>query len=341
MPSPASPRRSPPSRRIPPICEGLAAAQEASGRRRCGPCHADRRHRGGAGPCAIAQRRGPALGSPARLQRGRAACRGRPDRRSGGRMSVRSEGPCAVEPRPACGSHEVYAEALKLGPDDPMCGIWWLPRASCPARSAHRRVPPRRLRWLRRSLRSAPHLAWLPRSRPDPRRAHPPSGDRRRRTPRPGARSRLRHRAGCCRALRSADRSYHRRRCFTAHAGAAAAKQLYAELREADLMHLLTEDVTCWRLILAADVFCYFGDLRDVLPACTQRLDTKRLVRVFRRGAVAGQRWGGPWQRRVGLAAPGPLRARLDYVRDVALEDGIRRQDTRATRRCATRRTRR
>jgi len=54
---------------------------------------------------------------------------------------------------------------------------------------------------------------------------------------------------------------------------AAAAKQLYAELREVDLMHLLSEDVTCWRLIVAADVFCYFGSLRDVLAAVHARLD--------------------------------------------------------------------
>lgn len=53
----------------------------------------------------------------------------------------------------------------------------------------------------------------------------------------------------------------------------ATAKQLYAELREIDLMHLLTEDIACWRLIIAADVFCYFGELRDVLAAVHARLE--------------------------------------------------------------------
>jgi predicted TPR repeat methyltransferase len=53
----------------------------------------------------------------------------------------------------------------------------------------------------------------------------------------------------------------------------AAAKQLYAELREADLMNLLTEDVTCWPLIIAADVFCFFGALREVLAAVHARLE--------------------------------------------------------------------
>jgi predicted TPR repeat methyltransferase len=52
----------------------------------------------------------------------------------------------------------------------------------------------------------------------------------------------------------------------------AGAKQIYAELREGDLMQMLTEDSTVWRLILASDVLCYFGDLRDVLVAVRQRL---------------------------------------------------------------------
>jgi predicted TPR repeat methyltransferase len=50
-------------------------------------------------------------------------------------------------------------------------------------------------------------------------------------------------------------------------------KQLYAELREADLMHLLTEDATRWRLILAGDVLCYFGALGEVLAAVHARLE--------------------------------------------------------------------
>jgi predicted TPR repeat methyltransferase len=53
----------------------------------------------------------------------------------------------------------------------------------------------------------------------------------------------------------------------------AAATQLYADLREADLMQLLTEDVARWRLILAGDVLCYFGALEDVLAAVHARLE--------------------------------------------------------------------
>jgi predicted TPR repeat methyltransferase len=55
----------------------------------------------------------------------------------------------------------------------------------------------------------------------------------------------------------------------------AAAKQLYADLREEDLMQMLAEDTAFWPLILAGDVLCYFGDLRDVFARVYQRLDAK------------------------------------------------------------------
>jgi predicted TPR repeat methyltransferase len=53
----------------------------------------------------------------------------------------------------------------------------------------------------------------------------------------------------------------------------AAAKRLYAELHEEDLMTLLAEDVTRWRLVLAADVLIYFGVLPDMLAAVHSRLE--------------------------------------------------------------------
>jgi predicted TPR repeat methyltransferase len=54
---------------------------------------------------------------------------------------------------------------------------------------------------------------------------------------------------------------------------AAAAKQLYAELHEADLLRFLSDDARSWRLTLAADVLCYFGALADVLAAARRRLE--------------------------------------------------------------------
>lgn len=53
----------------------------------------------------------------------------------------------------------------------------------------------------------------------------------------------------------------------------AAAKQLYAELRETDLMPFLAENETRWKVILAGDVLVYFGALREVMAAVHSRLD--------------------------------------------------------------------
>jgi predicted TPR repeat methyltransferase len=52
----------------------------------------------------------------------------------------------------------------------------------------------------------------------------------------------------------------------------AAATRLYSDLREADLMAVLTDDDARWQLILAGDVLCYFGVLKDVLAAVHARL---------------------------------------------------------------------
>jgi predicted TPR repeat methyltransferase len=52
----------------------------------------------------------------------------------------------------------------------------------------------------------------------------------------------------------------------------ARAKRLYSSLREAKLPAALHEDTTLWRLILAADVLCYFGALEDMVRAVFARL---------------------------------------------------------------------
>jgi predicted TPR repeat methyltransferase/thioredoxin-like negative regulator of GroEL len=54
----------------------------------------------------------------------------------------------------------------------------------------------------------------------------------------------------------------------------ARCKKLYTELRHTDLCDFLAEDTRSWRLILAADVFCYFGALDDLLAAVFARLAT-------------------------------------------------------------------
>jgi predicted TPR repeat methyltransferase len=52
----------------------------------------------------------------------------------------------------------------------------------------------------------------------------------------------------------------------------ARVKQLYADLREADLMTMLREDTAQWPLVLAADVLCYFGALEEAMQAVHARL---------------------------------------------------------------------
>ncbi len=49
-------------------------------------------------------------------------------------------------------------------------------------------------------------------------------------------------------------------------------KQIYARLEPADLTRFLAADPTGWQSVLAADVFCYFGDLKPALSAIAARL---------------------------------------------------------------------
>ena len=52
----------------------------------------------------------------------------------------------------------------------------------------------------------------------------------------------------------------------------AAAKRLYAGLHEADILEFLADDRRQWRLILAADVLCYLGPLSPLFEAVFRRL---------------------------------------------------------------------
>jgi predicted TPR repeat methyltransferase/thioredoxin-like negative regulator of GroEL len=54
----------------------------------------------------------------------------------------------------------------------------------------------------------------------------------------------------------------------------ARAKQLYDELREADIVTDLQAHPQRWPLVLAADVLCYFGALEEVLALVHARLET-------------------------------------------------------------------
>lgn len=52
----------------------------------------------------------------------------------------------------------------------------------------------------------------------------------------------------------------------------ARAKELYAELRESELLGELARDTTRWPVIVAGDVLCYFGALEQVFAAVHARL---------------------------------------------------------------------
>jgi predicted TPR repeat methyltransferase len=104
---------------------------------------------------------------------------------------------------------------------------------------------------------------------------------------------------------------------------AAATKQLYAELREADVMNFLAEDATRWRLILAADVLIYFGALEALLAAVHARLQpggwfvfsVEELLPDYD-GLVPGD---GRWA----LQRQGRYAHAMDYVADTVRQAGF------------------
>jgi predicted TPR repeat methyltransferase len=103
----------------------------------------------------------------------------------------------------------------------------------------------------------------------------------------------------------------------------AAARELYAELREADLVQMLTDEGGSWPLILAGDVLCYFGDLREIFERIHQRLDAKGWFAFSveellpdRDGTILGN---GEWA----LHRQGRYAHALDYVARVARDAGF------------------
>jgi predicted TPR repeat methyltransferase len=103
----------------------------------------------------------------------------------------------------------------------------------------------------------------------------------------------------------------------------ANAKQLYAELREVDLMHLLTKEAGRWQLMMAGDVLCYFGALHDVLAAAHARLEpggwliftVEELLPDYD-GVLCGE---GGWA----LQRQGRYAHTMDYVAAVAQDVGF------------------
>jgi predicted TPR repeat methyltransferase len=75
----------------------------------------------------------------------------------------------------------------------------------------------------------------------------------------------------------------------------AAAKRIYTELHESDIVAFLEADARRWRLVLAADVFCYSGALEPALAAVYARLLPGGVL-VFSAEALLGPYTGnGDW----------------------------------------------
>ncbi|MDO9706973.1 tetratricopeptide repeat protein [Paracraurococcus lichenis] len=71
----------------------------------------------------------------------------------------------------------------------------------------------------------------------------------------------------------------------------AAAKGLYAGLRQADIVDALRQDTGAYALIIAADVFCYLGALEPVLALCRARLAPGGLLVFSLERAEPGAAW--------------------------------------------------
>ena len=104
----------------------------------------------------------------------------------------------------------------------------------------------------------------------------------------------------------------------------AKAKQLYSELRDADLMAVLSGDSRRWPLILAADVLVYFGALEEVLQLVHARLEpggwfvfTIEQLLPYHDGTMpANEGWL--------LQRHGRYSHTLDYITQAATQSGFR-----------------
>ena len=320
--------------------QGLAAAQEA-----CGDADAALATlvAGIAGaPSSIELRNAAILLSVrAPTSTARAACRGGACRRRGRRLPFGLMGHALSSLGRHAEAAEAYAEALKLGPDDPY--VRHLVAASGILPSAAR-APVEYLRAVFDGYadRFELHLISLGYRVPGLIRAalarHPPIAGRR--ASRAGARSRLRHRPRRRRALRSADRAAGRRRCVTAHAagrrGKAALRRI-ARGRPDELpgrRHTSgssSSRPTCW------SISARWG---RCLPPCISRLEPGGWFMFSVEELLPGPRWQRIGRWRLGAAAPGPLRAQLRLCGRTRRERaGFRRSGFWNVRRCASRRT--
>jgi predicted TPR repeat methyltransferase len=95
----------------------------------------------------------------------------------------------------------------------------------------------------------------------------------------------------------------------------AAAKGLYTELRQADILTALAEDHRHYALITAADVFCYLGDLEQALSLARDRLAPEGLLMFTVEREPGPQAWA--------LSSTGRYRHSQAYVTQVLANAGL------------------
>ena len=103
----------------------------------------------------------------------------------------------------------------------------------------------------------------------------------------------------------------------------AAAKQLYAELREADLIATLLHDERRWPVIFAADVLCYSGALEEVMAAVHGRLIPGGLFLFSLEEASANCDAAATGNGKWALGPQGRYAHSLAYLERVASEAGF------------------
>lgn len=93
-------------------------------------------------------------------------------------------------------------------------------------------------------------------------------------------------------------------------------KELYSDLIQSDLLAMLGSTTGWWKLILASDVFCYFGALDTVLPLAASRLAPGGAM-MF--SVEELQDAAQPWR----LGRQGRFSHGLDYVAALAAQTGL------------------
>jgi len=99
----------------------------------------------------------------------------------------------------------------------------------------------------------------------------------------------------------------------------AAAKRVYAALHEGDIIDFLTDDPRQWGLILAADVLCYLGALEPVFAAIYPRLLPGALFVGSAEALVGPYLGNGDWA----LGRLGRFAHARDYIARVAGAAGL------------------